>query len=221
MLHFFPHPSSLAPTPISNIFFKKNVGNVLNISYQFGIIKIAGSLPLPNWGEVADSGAPHVLVSADTRKIPIFVNKSIVFEHFGAQMTNKAPFCVFLFLTTTVLSQLLKKAVLMALWTMAGVCDKVHFTSKSCRELSAVALAKAEHKAGKVKIGVNRRNTRLINDLRLRKITYEKIKLFMQNEPNFRKSQVNVSDLLTREYVKMDTWSIRKKQSQNDPNFSQ
>ena len=43
----------------------------------------------------------------------------------------------------------------------------------------------------------NQCNLRLINDLRLRKFTYEKIKLFLQNEPNFRKSQVNVSILLT------------------------
>jgi hypothetical protein len=47
-----------------------------------------------------------------------------------------------------------------------------------------------------------------------------KNKLFLQNEPNFRKSQVNVTDLLTREYVQLDTWSIRKnepKRSQNEP----
>ena len=42
--------------------------------------------------------------------------------------------------------------------------------------------------------------------------------LFMQNEPNFRKSQVNVTTLLTRNYEQMDTWSIRKKQSQTNPN---
>jgi len=52
----------------------------------------------------------------------------------------------------------------------------------------------------------------------VRKITYEKIKLFMQNEPNFRKSQMSVSDLLIRDYGQMDTWSIRKKQSQTNPN---
>jgi len=33
----------------------------------------------------------------------------------------------------------------------------------------------------------NLRNPQLIKDLRLRKITYEKIKLFLQNEPNFQK----------------------------------
>ena len=44
------------------------------------------------------------------------------------------------------------------------------------------------------------------------------IELFMQNKPNFRKSQVNVTDLLKRNYKQMDTWSIRKKQSQTKPN---
>ncbi len=44
-----------------------------------------------------------------------------------------------------------------------------------------------------------------------------KNKLFMQNEPNFRKSQVNVTDLMTREYVQMDTWSIRKNEPKTNP----
>ena len=51
-----------------------------------------------------------------------------------------------------------------------------------------------------------------------------KNKLFMQNEPKFRKSQVNVTALLTREYVQMDTWSIRKnepKRTQNEPKRTQ
>ncbi len=64
----------------------------------------------------------------------------------------------------------------------------------------------------------NLRNLWLTNDLGLRKITYEKIYLFLQNEPNFRKSQVNVSDLLIREYVQMDTWSIRKNEPKTNPN---
>ena len=45
-----------------------------------------------------------------------------------------------------------------------------------------------------------------------------KNKLFLQNEPNFRKSQINLSNYMTRDYVQMDTWSIRKKQSQTNPN---
>jgi len=52
----------------------------------------------------------------------------------------------------------------------------------------------------------------------VRKITYEIINLFLQNEPNFRKSQVSLSVLLIGDYVQLDTWSIRKKQSQTKPN---
>jgi hypothetical protein len=63
----------------------------------------------------------------------------------------------------------------------------------------------------------NRRNPRLINDLRLRKITYEKIYLFMQNKANFRKSQMNVSDFITRDYDKMDTWSSGKNKANSNP----
>jgi hypothetical protein len=58
-----------------------------------------------------------------------------------------------------------------------------------------------------------------IEDVRI--LTYEIINLFLQNEPKFRKSQVNVSDLIIREYELMDTWSSGKnkaKQSQNKPN---
>jgi hypothetical protein len=51
----------------------------------------------------------------------------------------------------------------------------------------------------------------------------------MQNEPKFRKSQMNVNRVLTRDYDKLDTWSIRKnepkrtqtnpKRTQNEPKF--
>ncbi len=44
------------------------------------------------------------------------------------------------------------------------------------------------------------------------------IKLFMQNKAKFRKSQVNVTDFITRDYEQIDTWSCGKKQSQTNPN---
>jgi hypothetical protein len=44
------------------------------------------------------------------------------------------------------------------------------------------------------------------------------IKLFLQNKANFRKSQMNVTKVLTKDYGQMDTWSIGKKQSQTNPN---
>ncbi len=57
-----------------------------------------------------------------------------------------------------------------------------------------------------------------VSNYELRILTYEIINLFLQNEPNFRKSQVNVSDLLTMEYEQMDTWSIRKNEPKTNPN---
>jgi len=45
-----------------------------------------------------------------------------------------------------------------------------------------------------------------------------KNKLFLQNEPNFRKSQINLSNYMTRDYVQMDTWSIRKNEPKTNPN---
>ncbi len=70
--------------------------------------------------------------------------------------------------------------------------------------------------------GINPRNPRLINDLRLFKVLYNcketftdvmktlQINLFMQNKANFRKVKFNVNQVLTNAYVQMDTWSIRK-----------
>ena len=68
------------------------------------------------------------------------------------------------------------------------------------------------------------RYPRLINDLRLRKITYEKINLFLQNEPNFRKSQVNITDLLKRDYEKWTLGQLGKtnpKRTQTNPKRTQ
>ena len=43
----------------------------------------------------------------------------------------------------------------------------------------------------------------------------------MQNKANFRKSQMNVTDLLKRNYDKMDTWSIGKNKPNSNPIQSQ
>jgi hypothetical protein len=40
----------------------------------------------------------------------------------------------------------------------------------------------------------------------------------MQNEPNFRKSQVNVTAFIIMNYVQLDTWSIRKNEPKTNPN---
>jgi hypothetical protein len=74
------------------------------------------------------------------------------------------------------------------------------------------------------------RNLLLIKDLRACKVLYNcretftdvmsalQIKLFLQNEPNFRKVKLNVNKGLTKDYEQMDTWSIRKKRTQTNPN---
>ena len=65
----------------------------------------------------------------------------------------------------------------------------------------------------------------LTNEIRSTNSYVRNYKLFLQNKANFQKSQVNISDLLIREYEQMDTWSNRKNkananpiQSQNRPN---
>jgi hypothetical protein len=79
----------------------------------------------------------------------------------------------------------------------------------------------------------NLRNLRLIKDLRLFKSLYNcretftdvmsalQIRPFMQNEPNFRKSQMNVNKVITRNYEKRTLGGVGKnkaKQSQTNPN---
>jgi len=107
--------------------------------------------------------------------------------------------------------QLLNKAISVALWTKAITCDKAGFRSRFCQV----------HQAGKIEIGVNRRNPRLINDLQLRILTYEKINLFLQNEPNFRKSQMNVNRVLTREYEKKTLGEHGKNEPKTNPKRTQ
>jgi len=43
----------------------------------------------------------------------------------------------------------------------------------------------------------------------------------MQNKPNFRKSQMNVNKVLTRDYEKMDTWSSGKNKPKTNPKQTQ
>jgi len=113
-------------------------------------------------------------------------------------MTNKAPFCAFLWLTITVLHRQIRSL------PTYQVGPRNLFTPLETCLLFLMG-----------------RNLWLINDLRLRKITYEKINLFMQNKPNFRKSQMNVSNLLIDNYDKKDTWSSGKNKANSKPIQSQ
>jgi len=47
------------------------------------------------------------------------------------------------------------------------------------------------------------------------------IKLFMQNEPKFRKVKLNVNKVLTRDYEQLDTWSIGKNEPKTNPKRTQ
>ena len=49
------------------------------------------------------------------------------------------------------------------------------------------------------------------------RIEYPVSSLFMQNEPNFRKSQMNVNNVTTKEYEKLDTWSSGKNEPKTNP----
>jgi hypothetical protein len=42
--------------------------------------------------------------------------------------------------------------------------------------------------------------------------------IFLQNEPKFQKSQMNVNNVLTMNYEKNDTWWTQKKRTQTNPN---
>jgi len=43
------------------------------------------------------------------------------------------------------------------------------------------------------------------------------IDLFMQNKPNFRKAQMNVSSLITKDYRKNDAFAVRKNKPNTNP----
>ncbi len=47
------------------------------------------------------------------------------------------------------------------------------------------------------------------------------IKLFLQNKAKFRKSQMNVNKVLTKDYDKKDTWSIGKNEPKTNPKRTQ
>ncbi|NIP26627.1 MAG: hypothetical protein GWN67_16860 [Phycisphaerae bacterium] len=72
----------------------------------------------------------------------------------------------------------------------------------------------------------NLRNLLFIKDLRLyicrdtltHVMSALQIQLFLQNKAKFRKVKLNVNKVLTMDYDQMDTWSIRTKQSQTNPN---
>ncbi|MHC4284038.1 MAG: hypothetical protein ACYSWZ_13860 [Planctomycetota bacterium] len=122
--------------------------------------------------------------------------------------------------------RLLKKAISMALWTKASFCVKSSLLEQSLpgtpsRQIRSLPT----YQVGPC----NPCNPCLIKDLRENKVLYAcretitdvmsalQIHLFMQNKPKFRKSQMVVNKVLTKNYEQMDTWSIRKNKPNSNP----
>jgi hypothetical protein len=138
----------------------------------------------------------------------ILHHKRQVLKHFGVLMTNKAPFCALLRLTGTVFTRLQIKVRPKGLHSFAFYILIFNFPPCLCGE-----------KIREISV-----NPWLINDLRSTKAYVRKNILFMQNKANFRKVKFDVNQVLTTDYVQMDTWSIRKTkpiQSQSKPIQSQ
>jgi len=155
-------------------------------------------------------------------------------------------------------SRLLKKAILMALWTKAGICDKAcpersrtgslleqslprtpsrpktsvtsvisvaknPFNQRNSRLMNYLCAYKAPFCAFLwLKNPFNQRNSRLMNYLHAFGIftTVERalqIRLFMQNEPNFPKSQMNVNKVLSRDYEKRTLGQRGKNEPKTNP----
>jgi hypothetical protein len=137
-------------------------------------------------------------------------------------------FCASLWLTRTVFSWLLKKAILMALWTKAIFCVKSSLLEQSLpRTQSRLTTNQRQSAKSAFRIRVN---PWLINDLRLFKALYNcrdastdvmsalQIRLFMQNKANFRKSQMNVTKVLTNAYDKRTLGELGKNKPNTKPN---
>jgi len=113
-------------------------------------------------------------------------------------MTNKAPFCAFLWLSITVLSRLKIKVCPKGLHKINT--EYYILTTNRSLPYYNVGPRNLFTPLETCFLFLMGRNPRLINDLRLRKITYEKIKLFMQNKAKFRKVKSNVTAFITRNY---------------------
>ena len=129
---------------------------------------------------------------------------------FCAFCADFCTFCASLWLIMHLFTQLLNKAISMALWTKAITCDKAGFKSRFCQEhqagkntmfmilaylssrsllilLSCLISLRAFCAFLWLKNPFNPRNPWLINDLRSTKVYVRKNKLFLQNEPKFQK----------------------------------
>jgi len=127
-------------------------------------------------------------------------------------MINKAPFCIFLLLTRTILSRLQIKTCPMGLHNFAFLVVVLHFSLSTFNCFGPLAPNVIVRKYLPLYICRDK-----ITDV----MSALQIHLFMQNKANFRKSQVNVTAFITMNYVQMDTWSIEKNKPKTNPIQSQ
>jgi hypothetical protein len=144
-------------------------------------------------------------LSAIRDKCIILHHKSQGFDHFGVLMTNKHLF-----------TRLLKKAnnhsslILNHLYGLHNFAFYILIFDFSLQPLPPNVIVHKYLRAEKLLYNCRETSTNIESSLQ--------IKLFMQNKANFRKVKLNVTNVLTKDYEQMDTWSIRKKQSQTKPN---
>ena len=126
-------------------------------------------------------------------------------------MTNKAPYCAFWWLTITVLSRLQIKICPKGLHNFALYILIFDFLFPFSLFPCPFSLTPNV---------ILHKYLRLYNcrDTFTNVMSALQIHLFLQNEPNFRKSQMSLSVLLIGDYEQMDTWSIRKNEPKTNPN---
>jgi len=152
-----------------------------------------------------EHGEPHVFVSADTRKKPSFSKgECSMSNNHSSIISNHLPFA---------------RAYKALFWSFfAGFCAFCAFLCLtnpvnqrnprlkkyfSCRSLSLMSLQANTY----VPI---RHSTTVENPLQ--------IDPFMQNKPNFRKSQMNVNPYNTRDYENKHNWTLGENEPNTNPN---
>jgi len=120
-------------------------------------------------------------------------------------MTNKAPFCVFLWLTITVLSRQIRSlpAYQVSFWSL----PTYKVGPRNPRNLCPRYLC-----------SINDLHLYISRDTFTDVMSALQIHLFMQNKAKSRKVKLNVNKVITRNYGQMDTWSIRKNKAKTNPN---
>ncbi|MHC4653916.1 MAG: hypothetical protein ACYS91_02735 [Planctomycetota bacterium] len=143
-------------------------------------------------------------------------NKTLFWSFFA----NFCTFCASLRLKRAVFSWLLKKAVSMALWTMASLFGKSSLLEQSLPRTPSRLISLCPLWLFSLFLCAFCAFLWLKNPFNLLS-TKDYVRNYnknMQNEPKLRKSQMNVNKVLTKDYDKKDTWSIGKNEPKTNPN---